>query len=183
VHCPDRSTYAAKPSFAPPGFSYPDRARDGRTPGRAPTPGTPPPGSPFQLLLWATPHAVPPAELRHETIFLNHDRLDCRRENLKVVTKEEARRHHRVRSDSRSGVKGVRFNPDGGTWTAITYRHGQCYHVGTYYTREQAEAAYERDLRRENPDLHTAPARVERPSNPVPVQPGDPEAPRLIEAR
>jgi hypothetical protein len=126
---------------------------------------------------------VLPAPEGHETIFLNHDRLDCRRANLKVVTKQEARRQHRVRSDSRSGVKGVRYNPDGGTWTAVTYRHGRCYHVGTYFTREQAQAAYERDLRRENPDLHTAPARVERPSGLGPVQRGDPEAPRLSEGR
>src|ERR1700674_5418377 len=35
-----------------------------------------------------------------EVIFLNHDRLDCRRANLKIVTKEEARQHHRVRTDS-----------------------------------------------------------------------------------
>jgi hypothetical protein len=118
---------------------------------------------------------VPPG---YEVIFLNHDRLDCRRQNLRVVTKQEARRHHRVRSDSRSGVKGVRFNPDGGTWTAVTYRQGRCYHVGTYFTREQAQAAYEAELKKENPDLHAAPARVERPSNPVPVQRGDPEAPR-----
>jgi hypothetical protein len=124
--------------------------------------------------------AVPPG---HEVIFLNHDRLDCRRENLKVVTKEEARRHHRVRSDSRSSVKGVRYNPDGGTWTAVTYRDGRCYHVGTYCTREQAQAAYERELRRESPDLHAAPARVERPCGQEPAQRGDPGAPRLIEAR
>jgi hypothetical protein len=116
---------------------------------------------------------VPPG---HEVIFLNHDRLDCRRANLRVVTKEEARRHHRVRSDSRSGVKGVRFNPDGGTWTAVTYRHGRCYQVGTYYTREQAQAAYEAELKKENPDLHTAPERVDRSGNPVPVQPGNPDA-------
>jgi hypothetical protein len=126
---------------------------------------------------------VLPAPEGHETIFLNHDRLDCRRQNLKVVTKHEARRHHRVRSDSRSGVKGVRFNPDGGTWTAITYRHGHCYHVGTYFTQEQAQAAYERDLRRENPDLHTAPDRVDRPGSPGPVQPNNPGGPCLSERR
>jgi hypothetical protein len=49
-----------------------------------------------------------PAPDGYEVIFLNHDRLDCRRANLRVVAKEEARRHHRVRSDSQSGVKGVR---------------------------------------------------------------------------
>src|SRR5476651_1954549 len=59
----------------------------------------------------------PPAG--QEVIFLNHDRLDCRKANLRSVTKEEARRHHRVRSDSKSGVKGVRFNPDGETWSAV----------------------------------------------------------------
>ena len=32
----------------------------------------------------------------HEVIFLNHDRLDCRRENLRAVTTEEARQHHRT---------------------------------------------------------------------------------------
>jgi hypothetical protein len=98
----------------------------------------------------------------HEVIFKNHDRLDCRRENLAVVTKEEARRHHRVRRDSGSGIKGVRFNPDGGTWSAYVYRFGHCYNVGTYNTQNEAIRAYEAELRRENPELHAAPDRVER---------------------
>jgi hypothetical protein len=98
----------------------------------------------------------------YEVIFKNHDRLDCRRANLAVVTKEDARRHHRVRHDSQSGIKGVRFNPDGGTWSAFVYRSGHCYGIGTYYTQEQAILAYEDELRKENPDLHDAPERVER---------------------
>src|SRR5260370_3009290 len=61
-----------------------------------------------------------------EVIFLNHDSLDYRRENLRVVSKEEARRHHRVRRDSKSGVKGVRYNPEGGTGRAGVYRDGRC---------------------------------------------------------
>src|SRR5262245_26289400 len=108
---------------------------------------------------------VLPAPGGFETIFLNHDRLDCRRENLKVVSKEEARRHHRVRSDSKSGVKGVRYNPESDSWSTYVYRHGHCYHVGTYYTKEQAVAAYVSELKNENPDLYVAPAKVERPSN------------------
>jgi hypothetical protein len=105
-----------------------------------------------------------PAPLEHETIFLNHDRLDCRRSNLKVVTKEEARQHHRVRSDSKSGAKGVRYNEDGDSWSAYLYRGGLAFHVGTFGRREQAEAAYQAELRRENPELHAAPERVERPT-------------------
>src|SRR5262249_21380059 len=47
----------------------------------------------------------------HEVVYLNHNSLDCRRENLHVVTKDEASRLHRVRRDSRSGVKGVSYSP------------------------------------------------------------------------
>ncbi|CEF49060.1 unnamed protein product [uncultured bacterium] len=79
----------------------------------------------------------------HEVIFLNFDRLDCRRANLKVVTTSEARRHHRVRRDSKTGVKGVHYNPDGDTWTAVTYRNGSAYVIGTFYTEEEAKAAYD----------------------------------------
>jgi hypothetical protein len=118
-----------------------------------------------------------------EVIFLNHDKLDCRRENLKVVTKEEARRHHRVRSDSKSGVKGVRYNAYTETWSAVTYRNGRCYTLGTYYSQEDAEAAYRDAHCRENPDLHSAPQRVERPKNPAPVQQNKPEKPCLSEGR
>jgi hypothetical protein len=118
-----------------------------------------------------------------EVIFFNHDRLDCRRENLRVVSKEEARRHHRVRSDSKSGVKGVRYNPENDSWSAYVYRNGHAYHVGTYFTPEQASAAYEDALRRENPDLHTAPMVVDRSGNPVHVQRAEPESPCQGERR
>jgi hypothetical protein len=37
-----------------------------------------------------------------EVIFLNHDRLDCRRQNLRVVDTHEARQHHRVRRAARA---------------------------------------------------------------------------------
>jgi hypothetical protein len=68
-----------------------------------------------------------------------------------------ARQHHRVRRDSKSGAKGVRYNEATDSWSAYVYRHGHCYHVGTFGSKEQAEAAYERELRRENPVLHAAP--------------------------
>ena len=67
-----------------------------------------------------------------EVIFLNHDRLDCRRENLRIATREEARQHHRMRSDCKTGAKGVRFNGESDTYSAYIYRNGHAYHVGTY---------------------------------------------------
>jgi len=81
---------------------------------------------------------------------------------LRIVTKEEARRHHRVRSDSKTGIKGVRYNPDAGTWSAYVYRHNNAYHIGTYYSEDDAARAYEAELQKENPVLANAPERVER---------------------
>jgi hypothetical protein len=59
-------------------------------------------------------------------------------------------------------VKGVRYNPEYGTWSADIYRNGHCYRVGTYYTQEEAVEAYERALYHEHPILHSAPDLVER---------------------
>jgi hypothetical protein len=106
----------------------------------------------------------PPAGM--EVIFLNHDRLDCRRQNLRVVDVHEARQHHRVRRDSKSGVKGVRYNPEYGTWSADIYRNDCCHRVGTYYTQEEAVEEYERALYYEHPTLQSAPALVERQVQP-----------------
>jgi hypothetical protein len=117
----------------------------------------------------------PPAG--HEVIFRNGDRLDCRRENLLVVTKQEARQHHlRARSNSQSGVKGISYNPRPRTWSVDIYRNGLPRRVGTFLTLKDAQAAHQEALRRENPDLHTAPERVERPRSPVPTQRSDPDA-------
>jgi hypothetical protein len=88
-----------------------------------------------------------------------------------------------VRSDSKSGVKGVRYDPDNETWTPVVYRHGHCYHVGTFYSQEAAQAAYEQELRRENADLHTAPKPVARPRNSTPAARGNPDGPYLSEGQ
>jgi hypothetical protein len=113
----------------------------------------------------------------HEVIFRNGDRLDCRRENLKVVTKEEAWQHHRrARSNSQSGIKGISHNPRPRTWSVDIYRNGQAWRVGTFLTLNEAQDAHQEALRRENPDLHAAPERVERPSNQEPTQRSDPHA-------
>jgi HNH endonuclease len=97
-----------------------------------------------------------------EVIFLNHDRLDCRRENLRVVSKEEARRHHQVRRDSKSGIKGVTFNRLSRTWRAHIYRDGRYRGLGSYWSEAAAIAAVEAAVREENPNLGDAPDQVMR---------------------
>src|SRR5262249_10800854 len=85
-------------------------------------------------------------------IFLNHDTLDCRRENLRAATTQEARRHQRVKSNSKSGIKGIHYNERARTWTARMYRNGQLITIGTFDRRNDAIAEYEKALSRENPD-------------------------------
>ncbi len=97
-----------------------------------------------------------------EVIFLNHDSLDCRPENLRVVTLSEARRHHRVRKDSHTGAKGVFQNPVGNTWSARVFRDGRSWTIDTFKTQAQAEHAYREAMWRENPELNKAPKVVDR---------------------
>ena len=80
-----------------------------------------------------------------------------------------------MRRDCKACVKGVRYNAESDSWSAYVYRGGHAYHLGASYSPEAA-AAYEAELRKEDPDLHTAPARVERPAETAAVQRGDPEA-------
>jgi len=103
---------------------------------------------------------IPPG---HEVVFLNGDRLDCRRVNLRVVTKEEARRlHRRARSNSVSGIKGLTYNPRAHTWSVDLYDHGKCRRVGTFLTQKEAMDAYQDALQREYPDLPVPPEVIER---------------------
>jgi hypothetical protein len=91
-----------------------------------------------------------------EVIFRNFDKLDCRRENLRVVTTGQARRHHRVRRDSKSGLKGVKYDEETGRWQANVYRKGKCIYVGSFTTREGAAEGYEEALQDLDPELFAA---------------------------
>jgi hypothetical protein len=82
-----------------------------------------------------------------EIIFLNHDRLDCRKENLKVVDRAHAQRHKRARSDNPTGHKGIIFNPGPKTFSVNLWRDGRMKRVGTFESIHHAKEAYERAVR------------------------------------
>lgn len=105
----------------------------------------------------------------HEVIFLNHDRLDCRRVNLMVATTVEARRHHQVRRDSESGIKCVRYDAASDMWIAYSVRNRTCYKLGRFGSDEEAEAAHQQAMRSENAALHNAPGVVDRSKIQPPV--------------
>ena len=98
----------------------------------------------------------------HEVVFRNHDRLDCRRENLLVLPIKEARRHHRVRRDCQTGHKGVRYNPRPRTWSADIFVKGHMIRLGTFETEAIATRAYDIAMRHFYPELCIAPGQVDR---------------------
>ena len=107
---------------------------------------------------------VPPG---HETIFLNFDRLDCRRENLRVVTKDQARQHHRVRKDCQAGHKGMHFNHLANTYSVDILVDGRMKRIGTFYSQKEAIEEYKKAERRYYPERTVGPEKVERATLPT----------------
>lgn len=73
---------------------------------------------------------------------INHNRLDCRRANLRACTHaENLQNRHGPRPGARSGVRGVSWNPRGQSWQ-VTVRVATVRHyIGTFRTVEEAERA------------------------------------------
>lgn len=74
-----------------------------------------------------------------EVDHINHDRLDNRRENLRLCSRAENARNRRVQA---SKMKGVHKNGCG-TWSAAILVDGRLQHLGTFGTPEEAAAAYD----------------------------------------
>jgi hypothetical protein len=76
-----------------------------------------------------------------EIDHINHDRLDNRRANLRIVERWQNMQNLRgARSDSRSGVRGVMWGRDAGKWYAQIRLRGQGHFLGYYSTIEEAAA-------------------------------------------
>jgi hypothetical protein len=75
------------------------------------------------------------------------DHLDGQRDrnvwsNLREASHTENARNIKVRSDSTSGLKGVRRASSGSRWVAQIAKAGRRAHLGTFDTPEEAHAAY-----------------------------------------
>lgn len=70
---------------------------------------------------------------------INHNGLDNRRANLRLVTKAQNAANSRNRRDSRSGLKGVSWRPHAGKWAA-KIKH---QHLGYFTSAEEAALAYD----------------------------------------
>ncbi|HGF7373652.1 TPA: HNH endonuclease [Vibrio cholerae] len=80
---------------------------------------------------------------------INHDRLDNRFCNLRVVTKDENNRNMSMRHSNTSGVTGVSLHRATGSWCAEIKHKGKKVYLGLYkdindakLAREEAEVRY-----------------------------------------
>lgn len=76
----------------------------------------------------------------HEIDHRNLIKDDNRWRNLRQAAPHQNCANRRVRSDSKSGVKGV--SRKGNKWRAVLTKHGQRRSLGYFDTVEQASAAY-----------------------------------------
>ena len=80
--------------------------------------------------------APPGVEVDH----INGDRLDNRRSNLRLCSRDENMRNRRMHRNNTSGLKGV--SRHGRRWRAQLQVDGKKLHIGVFDTREEAHDAY-----------------------------------------
>jgi hypothetical protein len=76
---------------------------------------------------------------------INGNGLDCRRSNLRVVTRAQNTRNARRRRDNTSGFKGVSWSAKAGRWSARVGSgiRGKRIWLGYFSTKEAAARAYD----------------------------------------
>lgn len=76
----------------------------------------------------------------------NGDRLDARRENLRLATKKQNSANTRAFATNRSGAKGVVQR--GKRFRAFIHEDGRTVNIGTFGTKKAAACAYDREARK-----------------------------------
>jgi len=82
-----------------------------------------------------------------DTDHINGDKLDNRRENLRICSHTENVRNQPVRSNNTSGYKGVSFYSRSRKWRANIYVGHMQRNLGYFVTPEEAAQAYDKAAR------------------------------------
>jgi hypothetical protein len=90
-------------------------------------------------VIWAIMHGSWPI---NQIDHVNGDKGDNRLENLREATQEQNLANRRVRKDSLTGMKGIRWNVKRQKWEAIIQSCGKQIYLGRFETPEEAHAAY-----------------------------------------
>jgi hypothetical protein len=77
-----------------------------------------------------------------DTDHINNNRLDNRRENLRVCTRSENLQNSSLRSNNTSGYKGVSYFKHGRLWMASLYLNKKLVFCKYFHNPEDAARAY-----------------------------------------
>lgn len=78
----------------------------------------------------------------HQVDHINHNGLDNRRENIRIVTKRQNTANRRKTAGSKRRYKGIHFDTRSRKWVAyVNYRKKRKY-LGQYQTAREAAEAY-----------------------------------------
>lgn len=78
------------------------------------------------------------------TDHINGDRLDNRRSNLRICSREENMRNRRRHANTASGLKGAYRGAGRKKWHSTIMVSGVAHYLGTFDTAEEAAMAYDR---------------------------------------
>lgn len=84
------------------------------------------------------------------TDHVNHDKLDNRRENLRIATQAENCCNKQMDCRNKTGFKGVDWFKQTRRWRARVKVHRKVHHIGYFSTKEEAARAYDKVA----PQLH-----------------------------
>lgn len=82
----------------------------------------------------------PPKKM--EVDHINGNKLDNRRENLRVITSSQNKMNQGVRKNNKLGVKGIYFHEKRKRFIAQIQANGKSFHLGYFVDLESAKAAY-----------------------------------------
>lgn len=86
--------------------------------------------------------AKPGAIIDHK----NGDKLDARRENLRVATKSQNAANVGRLSTNKSGLKGV--SKKGSRFRSFVHKDGRTIYLGSFQTKEEAACKYDREAKK-----------------------------------
>lgn len=83
----------------------------------------------------------PPIKL--EVDHINHNKLDCRREKMRICTHQENQHNQSLRKGNSSRFKGVRWDKSAAKWNARISYNNKKIHLGMFHDEAEAGMAYD----------------------------------------